>query len=358
MGIIGTATGATSAWNATKGVGKVVGQVGRALGIGVKSEAARRHQAYAGYHKIIRSGDLAELRRGIRDAKYAGGKWEMAWALANNSTDANAAEAARQAAGQPRAGLDLVIPLPAETTGTTNYYGDTEVLTWPDDGGGTAPAADSTSSGKTKRKSTNRAPAAGSPSTPRGFTSPLATPGMTTSRRKGKATPRPCKYGPRGADGYCPKKETGYAQAGRGRTGRAPKESRAHRIARTKAEKAVEAGILKAGKAGVAALGGGYAAAGLLAQGALLLGAGVAAYYITSKLMQLHYRTYDDLRYEAANAYRESRRAAQESLGRPLNAEELRQLALWFKQRKAYLDALEANGTPLSDVSSLTFEQN
>jgi hypothetical protein len=358
MGIIGTATGANNAWNAAKGVGGAVKAVGRALGIGVPSEAERRHRAYAGYHRIIRSGDLAALRQGIRQAKYAGGKWEMAWALANNSTDANAAEAARQAAGQPRAGLDLVVPLPTEPTGTTQYYGDTEVMTWPDDGVGTVPIAGSASSGRTKGKSISRAPAAPK-SAPLGLTSPLDTPSTTTSRRRLTTAPkakRPCKYGPRDENGYCPKKPA--AQAGRSRPGRAPKESRAHRLARTRAEKAVEAGLLKAGKAGIAAAGGGYAAAGLLAQGALLVGAGVAAYYITTKLMQLHYRTYDDLRYEAANAYRESRRAAAESLGRPLNAEELRQLALWFKQRKAYLDALEANGTPLSDVSSLTFEQN
>lgn len=185
----------------------------------------------------------------------------------------------------------------------------------------------------------------------------------------------PCKYGPRGPDGYCPKKPTARGLAGpagprpkppckygpRGPDGYCPKKRRA-----TRAEKAVSQQVGRAATAaGTAAANaartviktvGPGVIVSTIAKASLVLGAGLAAYYLTSQLMKLRYKTYDDLRYQAANAYRESRRAAAAQLGRGLTPQENAELARYFKARMQLLDQYEAAGKPISGVANLTFE--
>lgn len=96
-------------------------------------------------------------------------------------------------------------------------------------------------------------------------------------------------------------------------------------------------------------------AGAVLAKATLIGAAGLAAYYVTSKLRTLRYKTYADLRYDAANEYRKARAAAAAQAGRALNAAELASLAEWFKAKMRHLDDAERAGRSVSGVSNLIF---
>lgn len=83
--------------------------------------------------------------------------------------------------------------------------------------------------------------------------------------------------------------------------------------------------------------------------------AGFAAYWLTSKLRTLRYRTYAELRYEAANWYRRARAAAAEKAGRPLTGAELQQFKQWYDARIGRINASEAAGQPVSGAANLIF---
>lgn len=129
-----------------------------------------------------------------------------------------------------------------------------------------------------------------------------------------------------------------------------------------RAENAVVGGLTKAGKAAVSAAGGIIPAATMLAGYAAVGAAGYLAYRITAKLLTLRYKSWDELLYDVANEYRHQRQQlaglTQDQEGRPLTKEELDSAALWYKGATARLKALRANGTPLSDVSSVIFSED
>lgn len=114
-------------------------------------------------------------------------------------------------------------------------------------------------------------------------------------------------------------------------------------------------GVTKAAKAGVAAAGGPAAVGGLLLKASLVGAAGLGAYWLTSQLMKLRFRTYDELRYAASNAYRQARQEAAAQAGRGLTPAENAQLATYYKQRIALLNANEAAGVSLRHAFNLTF---
>jgi len=196
--------------------------------------------------------------------------------------------------------------------------------------------------------------------------------------------PRPCMYGPRDENGYCPRKPSAAAQRGaqtlaggvstagggrpckygpRGEDGYCPKKPAA-----TTTDRALDAARRRAIAAGgsAAAAGAKYitkflsngTAIRVLARAALVPAAGLAAYAITRKLMQLRYRTYDELKAAAAVAYKQARREAGEdaAAGIFLPPEIGDQLAAYYRARLRLLNAHEAAGDPISGMVNLTFE--
>lgn len=132
-------------------------------------------------------------------------------------------------------------------------------------------------------------------------------------------------------------------------------------VAKKEAAKRVEAAVSRT----TGAIGGSVASAATKAAAANVLKtvakaslvglAGVAAFYITSKLRTLHYKSYNDLRYDAANEYRQARQRAAAEAGRALTTAELSDLSKWFKARMARLDDAERSGRSVSGVSNLVF---
>lgn len=156
---------------------------------------------------------------------------------------------------------------------------------------------------------------------------------------------RPCAYGPRGADGYCPKKPA------------ATRSSRATTAAQRRLETAVGSGLTKAGKAAVTAVGGPMAAGGLILKASLVGAAGLAAYWLTSQLMKARFKTWEELHWELANQYRAARQQAAAGAGRGLTPQENAQFSAWFKQKKAELEARQASGESLRSAANLTFKE-
>jgi len=166
---------------------------------------------------------------------------------------------------------------------------------------------------------------------------------QTTVRRSA----RPCKYGPRDADGYCPKKNSLGSTAVR---------RRAETAVSRAVERAVVAGARKISPSTYAKLGATAASVGRFAAKASLVGlAGLAAYWVTKQVQRIRFKTYDDLRYEVAQAYRRSRQAIAEAEGRGLTPAEGAQLSQWFKARTATIDDMERRGENIRDVYHLTF---
>lgn len=155
---------------------------------------------------------------------------------------------------------------------------------------------------------------------------------------------RDCKYGAR-VNGYCPKKSAAP---------KAPKQSKAARAAQRRLETAAWNVATSGFKAAVKAAGGPAAAAGFIARSGLVLGAGVAAYYIASKLRTLRYKTYAELRADAADWYRWARQG-RDGEGKNLSPSELAQLSQWYKAKIALLNQHEAAGTKVSGVTNLVF---
>jgi len=142
-------------------------------------------------------------------------------------------------------------------------------------------------------------------------------------------------------------------------------ESPARAVAQQQFEKATkaatkraEAAVQTAAQRAVqrVATGTGLKTAGAVIAKATLVGAaGLAAFYITSKLRTLRYKTYADLRFDAANEYRRARTAAAAQAGRALTAAELASLSDWFKAKMRHLDDSERSGRSVSGISNLIF---
>lgn len=197
----------------------------------------------------------------------------------------------------------------------------------------------------------------------------------TTTRTGGRAK-RACKYGPRDADGYCPKKprssrsrsssrsseelgELGTYEPPKPKAAKPRKRTRAERLAETRAINAVEraarrtvvTGITKAAKSrtgerittGAAALGaylkspvskvltaGSASAAGAVG---LSIAAGLASYGATTAILRgikNRKERRQQAAFEAAQAMRTARLDAQARLGRPLTIPENQRLAQAF----------------------------
>lgn len=377
----GKISGVSDAYNAAKGI---VHGLESLVGLGGPTEAQRRHKAYVGYHNIIRSGDFDAMWAGAQKAKYAGGKWELLWAYYNRVPDANLAEAARRLANvsrDPRSdeaakygiifptgpgavptsggGLSSPSPVPTPPVGTASP---------------TAPSPQPSASPATPAPPKPKICKYGlDPATGRCLTkaqaASLASQGSSTPAGFVGSTKKvhQCKYGRDPITGLCNKRpSSGYGSgSSAGRTKMTAAEKRANKVqaaAMRRAEAAVVGGLTSAGKAAVKAAGGVIPAALLLGQVAAIGAAGYVAYRITAKLLTLRYKTWDELLNDVANEYRHQRQqlagmtATQE--GRPLTQEELDSAALWYKGATARLKALRANGTPISDVSSVIFSED
>lgn len=166
-------------------------------------------------------------------------------------------------------------------------------------------------------------------------------PASSTSTRtpRAPAAPRPkppCRYGPRGEDGYCPKK---------------PPTNRTATRARRQAEQAIERTVVTATKKAVPVVAQyGPQVASFIAKTGLVLAAGYAAYWITTQLQRFRNATVADLRYELANQYRTARRAFAAHYGRNLTPAEQADLATWYKRKDAELRAYgpDTKKVPLS----------
>lgn len=186
--------------------------LGSALGIG-PSEAAKRNKLYVQLHDHIRAGHFEILRMGITGAKWAGERWEAAWAWGRNSTDAAAAVAARQAAGQPRDTLTMTVPLPLTSEQLSSLGIDS--LGRPLAGGAISQPSPTSVPPVTGKSKPTTSPGSGSPvttSAPKPCKYGPRDPATGKCPTKGEAirlgfiSGPACKYGPRGADGKCPKK--------------------------------------------------------------------------------------------------------------------------------------------------------
>lgn len=350
------------------------------LGIGKPSTAEKRHASFVDLHRQIRNGDYQGLVRSATTSKWIGARWEAAWALLNGSRDANAAEAARQAAGVPRAEhpsqgwMELANEI-ASTIPKRNPWASSNspAPTGAGPSSPSAPTAPPSSSGSSSAPSAPKPPkqcAYGERIDGRCPPKPKKTPtspGTTSSGLLAGATPKKkkdCKYGARDEDGLCPKKPSTYSSSG-GRkkmTAAEKKISKAQSAALRRAENAVVGGLTRGGKALVKAAGGIGPAAMMLGQVALVGAAGYVAYRVTAKLLTLRYKTWAELRKDVADEYRHARQelagmtATYE--GRALTDAELRNTALWYKGADARLKALQAEGVPISDVSSVIFSED
>lgn len=285
-------------------------------------------------------GGVKPLPFAVTDTKYT---WRGATLPAGWSSDV---------AGWGRPGYTRIIDRAAQ------WYNSLRGLKW-DSTGTPAPGASPPSAPETSEASDDSAPPAKRRPT-RPDSKPLCKYGMrdavsgrcpprptassgNTARQFAGTSKRPCAYGPRGADGYCPKK---------------PRSTRASTRARNKA--ITEGGRLaeRGVKEAVRALGGPAAAAAFVAQAGLLVAAGLAAYYITKKLRTLRYRTWDEVRYQAAQEYRAARQKLATDAGRGLTPQENAQLSQWFKARLANADRYEAEGKKPSGVMNLIFDQD
>lgn len=85
----------------------------------------------------------------------------------------------------------------------------------------------------------------------------------------------------------------------------------------------------------------------LLAKATLVGAAGYAAYWLTTKLRSVRYRTWDDVFYELANKVRHARQAAAAEYGRPLTPDELKSFGDWHKGELAKLQAMRSRGVPV-----------
>lgn len=177
-----------------------------------------------------------------------------------------------------------------------------------------------------------------------------------TKAKKAKKAKRACKYGPRDADGYCPKKPSRYDSGGdildaleppRRVTSRASATRRKLTAGATKATQQLVEGVVRsaanpATREAVKAVGrlnvrdvvaSGAAGYGLLGGVAL---AGIAAFAITSYLVHRNPRKREEklaAAFEASQAYRAARTMAAESQGKPLTKTQQQVLAREFKKK-------------------------
>lgn len=323
-------------------VTKAISGTLNALGIGGYHN--RRGEAIARLKKDIAAGNWEAVQRAANNAKYGRKRAIAQAALELGSTDP---EAARQRFLAKKAGA-----------------------VWPAQNG---PAPDAVRYSAKGSRPVSRSPIPSPSAPPAGKQAARARKSSGPSALPTARPKPPCKYGARGPDGYCPKRQarpralaTPRAQrpcayGPRGPDGLCPKRKRAT-AAQTATSRAVTKAATAAGTAAASTARtvlktvGPGAVVSTVAKASLVLGAGLAAYYLTSQLMKLRYKTYNDLRNDASDAYRHARQQAAAQLGRGLTPQENAEFSRYYKARIALLNAYEAAGKPISGVANLTFE--
>lgn len=340
---IGKVVGMTPAGGAYKGAKNVLGALG--LG-GLLGGVDHRARSLKALRKAIRKGDVAAIVRKAGSSKYVKVRG-IAQAILAGAPDAKAAAAFYNATKAARRSQWGASSGPAPIAGQPSWPGQSPAQPLPTSGG-PAPTRSARpkppcaygprdpETGYCPKRPTRASLAGNGAGVPADYTQPVS--------RAARPKP-PCKYGPRDEYGYCPPRPASSTT------------SRASAATRRRVETAVTQAITKGGKAGVAAAGGAAVVGGWLATAALVGAAGIAAYYITSKLRKLRFRTYDELRTAASLAYKESRRAAGEVNGTGLTPAQSAQLSQWYKQRIATINANEAAGVSLAHVYNLTFAE-
>ena len=316
-------------------VTKAVSGVLSSLGLGGPSRL--REKSLRKLRKAIDAGDVAYVMKKAAGSKYVRVRGIAQAALAGAPTFAQAKQvyqvtnAARKAGAWPSSNTPVPGAVPS-SAGGSQPAGTT----------GRSPSAPAAPRPKPPCMYGPRDPTTGyCPKRP----SRAATAGSTTLAGLPTTRPKPpCKYGPRGADGYCPKKPRATATA----TYTNRMIERTATAAGTAARNAAATVIKTVGPGAVLRV---------VAKASLVGLAGLAAYYMTSKLQKLRYKTWDELKYEAANAYRQARQEVAATQGRGLTPAENAQLAQYFKARMGLIDAAIATGAPRpSGMVNLTFE--
>lgn len=150
--------------------------------------------------------------------------------------------------------------------------------------------------------------------------------GTRTAAPRGR-TERPCKYGDR-VNGRCPPR---------------PRTSRARQTAERRLEQGVERAVMTGGRR-VAAGAVKYAPAVLrfAAQAGLVLAAGAAAYWVTSRIMKMRNATVQDIENELAQSSLQAKTAYREQYGREMTGPELTELRAWYRRKLQYVRSLGA----------------
>lgn len=304
-----------------------------ALGIGHTRNA--RGENLTKLKKAIARGDVAEIQRRAANSKWAKIRGIAAQALNLGTTDYQAAKTAyNYAKGKPQ------WPASSGAAGGAAPNNSPETWTW-------TPPASAPAAPRPKPPCAYgpRDPQTGyCPKRPRATSSGQSTTGSGIASQPRAS--RPCAYGPRDPQtGLCPKR---------------PRRATTTTAVERARDRAITAGgtaAANAAKSILKTVGAGQVVR-VIAKASLVGLAGVAAYALTRKLMELRYRTYPELKAAAAIAYKQARREQGEdaAAGIFLPKEVGDQLAAYFRSRLRLLAAHEAAGDPISGMVNLTFE--
>lgn len=358
------------------GLGDIASGVGKALGLG-KTEADRRKDRTRAFHDALRRGDWSHIERtaeaegklGGRGTRFKGLALEALWVLQQRALGYGLPEIRAAIAGN--GGAEARGGRLPNLDGSPN----TTVQQWQNTRGSAGAVAfvDPTTATPVLM-SEDSAPVARK--TRRSTAQPSA---LTSSRTVSASAPRaprpkpPCAYGPRGADGYCPKKPKkvvtdaqGFVVQGgraakpcaygpRGADGYCPKKPRATRATRaeTAARKKVETAVATGLQKGAQYIYKNFGVLGplkVLAKASLVGAAGIGAYALTKKLLTLRPKTWQDAKNALAQATVAARAEVRKAMpyldweDPAVNAQHMAQFNEYFRERKGILDRLEAIG--------------
>lgn len=362
-------------------INDIASGVGKALGLG-KTEADKRKDRTRKFHDALRAGNWSHIEKTASDREAGGTRFkglakEALWVLQQRALGYGLEEIRAAIAGnggaEARGGrLPNLDGSPNNTeTLWRNTHGSagaaassaaatsTPELTWDD----SAPAVSRAPRRATPRSGSTSSRPASAPAAPRpkppckygprdadGYC-PKKPPSVRQSSGISSSA-RPCKYGPRGPDGLCPKKPSAYATGGRTTLTAAEKRAnKAAAAAQRKLETAVTKTVTNTASTIYKNLGP-LGTVKLLAKASLVGAAGVAAYALTKKLMTLRPKTWQDAKNELAQATIQARAAARAQNPEydwndpAVNAKVMGPFNQYFKERKAIMDQSEAMGVP------------
>lgn len=323
-------------------IGKALGSAAKGLaksaGLGFLFGKDHRAESLKSLRKAIRSGDVATVMRKASQSKYKRVQGIAQAALAG-AGGFDQSKAAYQAANVARKAATW-----GASAGTAAVAG---LFSQPGRQPVSLPATSAPSAPRALR------PCAYGPRGTDGYCPPKPTRSQSTRATSEPRPSRPCAYGPRGADGLCPKRPRSAGAVAVNSTA----YSRGVAAAQRELESSARAGATRAVKAGVSAAGGAAAVGGFILKASLVGAAGVAAYWLTSQLMKARFKTWAELHNEVANQYRAARQNAAAAAGRGLTPEENSQFSQWYKQKASELRQREAAGESLRSAANLTFKE-